>query len=66
MRITVRALKGRVVYTAPTGGKLIPDSGDGITVERDSWVNRLLTVHKDIEIVTKQPTPPAAKAKGVA
>lgn len=66
MRITVRALKGRVAHTAPVGGKLIPTDGDGITVERDSWINRLLTIHRDIEIVEKQPTPPAAKTKGVA
>lgn len=62
MRIMVKAVKGRVAYTAPTGGKLIPTDGDGILVERDAWINRLLTVHKDIEIVTAQPKPPAAKA----
>lgn len=51
-RIQVRAKPGRVAFSAPRGGKRIPEDEVGILVERTSWIQRLLDVHGDIEIVT--------------
>lgn len=50
-RILVRAKPGRKAFTAPRGGKLIPEDGEGIHVPRTSWIMRLLDVHGDIEEV---------------
>lgn len=49
--ITVRTKPGRIAYTAARGGKLIPVGGDGILVDRSNWIDRLIHVHGDIEIV---------------
>lgn len=58
-RILVRAKPGRKAFTAPRGGKLIPEDGEGIPVPRTSWIMRLLDVHGDIEEVV--PAKPAIK-----
>lgn len=50
-RIQVRALPGRVAYTAPVGGKIIPEDAEGVQVEHNRWIERLLTIQGDIEIV---------------
>lgn len=60
--IKVRAVPGRIAYTAARGGKLIPSDGDGINVERTAWIERLIRVHGDIEVVE----PVKAKAKDPA
>lgn len=49
--IKVRAVPGRIAFTAARGGKQIPSDGDGINVERTAWIDRLIRVHGDIEVV---------------
>jgi hypothetical protein len=56
-RILVRAKPGRKAFTAPSGGKQIPEGGEGIPVPRTGWIMRLLDVHGDIEEVV--PAKPA-------
>lgn len=64
-RIQVRAKPGRKAFTAPRGGKPIPETEVGILVERSSWIQRLLDVHGDIEEVpaTKPAVKPADATK---
>lgn len=67
--IHVRALPGRVAFTAPRGGKRIPDD-KFITVPLNPWIANLIQKHGDVEfrqpdehggmsLRTKSPAPPA-------
>ena len=46
-KISVKAVEGRVAFTAPRGGVRIP-SDQYIEVDRTGWIDRLLNVHGDI------------------
>lgn len=52
-KINVKAVEGRVAYTAPRGGKIIP-TDRAIPVDATPWIMRLLRVWGDIEIVDEK------------
>lgn len=57
-KISVRAVQGRVAFTAARGGVRIP-SEKYVEVDNTPWIGRLLDVHGDIEkktTSTKKPT----------
>lgn len=66
MLIRVRTKDGRVATTAPAGGKAITHDAVGTLVERTTWIDRLLTVHGDIEVVEQKAAPAPALKKPVA
>jgi hypothetical protein len=53
--IRVKTVPGRLAYTAPRGGKVIP-TDRYVEVEHTAYVDRLLNFHQDIE-----QEPPAKK-----
>jgi hypothetical protein len=62
MSIRVKAREGRVAFTAPRGGRLIPHD-DYIIVELTPWIDRLLNHHHDIEAEPVKAAPVAKPAK---
>lgn len=51
--VNVKAKAGRVAYSAPRGGKVIP-TDKFITVMDTPYIRRLAEVHEDIEIQTSK------------
>lgn len=56
MRIRVRALPGRIVNTAPRGGRRITTDLAGEVVDHTAWIQRAITVHGDLVIVEPKPS----------
>jgi hypothetical protein len=54
----VRAVRGRVAFDAPSGGKRIPDDRY-VAVRATPWIMRLLDEHGDIQV--QAPPPPVAQ-----
>jgi hypothetical protein len=46
-KLSVKAVKGRVAFTAPRGGVRIPHDRY-VEVDDNTWIRRLLDVHGDI------------------
>lgn len=61
-KVEVKAVEGRVAFTAPRGGVRIP-TDSYITVNRTSWIERLLNHHQDITEKSEDDMPPVEKAK---
>lgn len=59
-KISVKAVQGRVAFTAARGGVRIP-ADKYVEVDKTPWIDRLLEVHGDIEAKgktsSKKPTP---------
>ena len=58
--ISVRTKEGRIAYDGPRG-RLIP-TDRYVLVEHTNWIDRLLTVHQDIEKEPEAAKPAAAPA----
>lgn len=48
--IRVKAAPGRVAYSAPAGGRLIPQD-EPIAIPLTPWVEKLIAVHGDVIVV---------------
>lgn len=59
--VRVRAKEGRKAFTAPKGGKPISSSEEGTLVQMTPWLNKLINVHGDIEIVRGKSPPKVEK-----
>lgn len=63
MRVRVKALPGRIVNTAPKGGRRITHDVKGELIELTPWIHRALNVYGDLEVVPDDV--PAQKKKPV-
>lgn len=57
--VSVKTKPGRVAFSAPRGGDAIPHDRY-VPVERTPWIERLISVHGDIEVEPATRNAPAA------
>lgn len=57
--VSVKTKAGRVAFSAPRGGEAIPHDRY-IAVERTPWIERLISVHGDIEVEPVRSAPAAS------
>lgn len=65
MLINVRCRKGRVAFSAPVNGNLIPDDRF-VPVEKTAYIDRLINFHKDLEVEKKTEVIISVEKKTVA
>ena len=65
MLVSVRCRKGRVAFSAPINGNLIP-TDRFVPVEKTPYIDRLINFHKDLEVEKKTEVTISVEKKTVA
>lgn len=63
--IRVKAAPGRVAFSAPRGGRRIPEDA-AIAIPLTPWVQSLIDNHGDVIVVGDEPAPEAPATKKAA